>query len=71
VHNAPANVAFFLPSLLLLLQNVVDTMLQPADALLPDEDNVDVDVFLVEQAMVSMNTILASVLHDFRIAHAA
>jgi hypothetical protein len=46
-------------------------MLRPADALPPDEGNANVDVFQVEQAMVSMNTILASVLHNFRIAHVA
>jgi hypothetical protein len=67
----PANVGFFLPSLLLLLQNLVDTMLRPADAIPPDEGAVEVHVVHVEEALVNMNTILASVLHDFRLAHAA
>jgi hypothetical protein len=66
----PTNVVFFLPSLLLLLQNVVDTMLRPTEVVPLDEDSVHVDVLQVEDVLVSMNTIIASVLHDFRVAHA-
>jgi hypothetical protein len=66
----PVNITFFLPSLLLLLHNVVGTMLRPVDVVSLDKDSVDVDVFHVEEALLSMNTIVASVLYDFRLAHA-
>lgn len=66
----PQNVAFFLPSLVLLLQNVVDTMFRPEDVIPPDEGDGSVEVAHVHETLVNMNSILASVLHDFRIAHA-
>lgn len=66
----PQNVAFFLPSLVLLLQNVVDTMFRPDEVIAPDEGEGSVDVGTVHETLVNMNTIVASVLHDFRIAHA-
>ena len=67
----PRNVAFFLPSLVLLLQNVVDSMFRPGDVIPPDEGEGGVDVGMVHEALVNMNTIVASVLHDFRVVHAA
>jgi hypothetical protein len=45
-------------------------MLCPAEVILPNEGSVDVDVFHVEEALVSMNTIVTSILQDFRLAHA-
>lgn len=66
----PQNVAFFLPSLVLLLQNVVDTMFRPGETIPPDEGDGAVQVGQVHETLVNMNTILASVLHDFRIVHA-
>lgn len=66
----PTNVAFFLPSLVLLLQNVVDSMFRPPDAIPPDEGDGAVDVGEVHDTLVNLNSIVASVLHDFRIAHA-
>jgi hypothetical protein len=45
-------------------------MLRPVDVVSLDKDSVDVDVFHVEEALLSMNTIVASVLYDFRLAHA-
>jgi hypothetical protein len=55
----PGNVAFFVPSLFFLLQNVVDTMLCLTEAVPPDEGSVHVDVFHVKEALVSMNRIIA------------
>ena len=66
----PQNVAFFLPSLVLLLHNVVENMFRPGDAIPPDEGDPAVDVAQVHDTLVNMNSIVASVLHDFRIAHA-
>lgn len=65
----PRNVAFFLPSLVLLLQNVVDTMFRPGDEIPPDEGDGAVDVSEVHETLINMNSIVASVLHDFRVAH--
>ena len=66
----PENVAYFLPSVVLLLQNVVDTMLRPRDEVPPDEREGSVDVSQVHEALINMNSIVASVLHDSRIVHA-
>lgn len=66
----PRNVAFFLPSLVLLLQNVVDTMFRPGEDIPPDEGDGAVHVPQVHETLVNMNSIVASVLHDFRVAHA-
>ena len=67
----PRNVAYFLPSLVLLLQNVVDTMFRPGEDIPPDEGDGGVHVAQVHETLVNMNSIVASVLHDFRVAHAA
>lgn len=66
----PQNVAFFLPSLVLLLQNVVDIMFRPAEVIPPHEGDAAVHVSQVHETLVNMQSIVASVLHDFRIAHA-
>lgn len=66
-----SNVAFFLPSLVLLLQNVVDTMFRPLETVPPDEGEIHVNVSDVHETLQNMHTIIASVLHDFRLAHAS
>ena len=45
-------------------------MFRPADAIPHDEGDVAVDVFQVHDTLVNMHSIVASVLHDFQIAHA-
>ena len=45
-------------------------MFRPVDVIPPDEGDNSVDVAQVHDTLVSMNSIIASVLHDFRIAHA-
>ena len=49
----PDNVAFFLPSLNILLQNVVDNMFRPVEAIPPDEKEVIVDVGQVHETLVN------------------
>lgn len=66
----PTNVAFFLPSLVLLLQNVVDTMFCPSEVVPPNEGDAVVDAGQVHETLVNLHTIVASVLHDFQIVHA-
>ena len=66
----PQNVACFLPSLVLLLQNVVDSMFRPEDTIPPDERDASGEIGQVHDTLINMNSIIASVLHDFRIAHA-
>ena len=60
----PQNVAVFLPALVLLLQNIVDNMFRPEEAIAPDKADGSVDVGIVHETLMSMNTIVASVLHD-------
>lgn len=66
----PQNVACFLPSLVLLLQNVVDSMFRPEDTIPPDEGDASGEIGQVHDTLINMNSIIASVLHDFRIVHA-
>ena len=67
----PVQCGNFLPSLVLLLQNVVDSMFRPVDSIPPDEGDGSVDVVQVHETLVNLNSIVASVLHDFSIVHAS
>jgi hypothetical protein len=71
----PANVEEFLPAVVVLLKNVADSMLDSEDAALASDAGVGAAApptcaTKVHEALVDMNTIVTSVLHDFRLAHA-
>jgi hypothetical protein len=69
-----ANVEDFLPAVVVLLKNVADSLVESEDGIASDDsspsDRVCVSrVTKVHDALVDMNTIITSVLHDFRLAH--
>jgi hypothetical protein len=71
-HVDPANLEEFLPVVAVLLKNVAESLAETDKALAAAADVVPPvsRVTRVHAALVDMNTILASVLHDFRLAHA-
>lgn len=62
---------FFLPTLIILLQNVVDAIVDIEDGLTFADDNphAAISIAHVHKSVVDTNTMIVSVLHDFRIAH--
>ena len=72
VRADPANVEEFLPLVAVLLKNVADSLADTEVALAAATDVQPIvsRVTRVHGALVDMNTILVSVLHDFRVAHA-
>jgi hypothetical protein len=70
-----AKIKEFLPAVVVLLKNVADSMVESEEALAAS-DNGPFDgpprsrVTRVHDALVDMNTIITSVLHDFILAHA-
>ena len=72
VRVDPANVEEFLPIVAVLLNNVADLLADTEVALAAATDiHPPVSrITRVHGALVDMNTILASVLHDLRVAHA-
>ena len=72
VRVDPANVEEFLPVVAVLLKNVADSLvnMEVALAAAADVHPTMSHVTRVHGALVDMNTILSSILHDFRVAHA-
>jgi hypothetical protein len=68
----PTDVEGFLLAVVLLLKNVADSIVENNEALVNAEGNVSIPnrVTRVHGSLVNMNTIIASVLHDFRLFHA-
>jgi hypothetical protein len=66
----PNDVALFLPTLILLLKNVVDSMQLVETEDVGEDSKVVPDVCTIHRVLVGMNTVMSSVLHDFRVAHA-
>jgi hypothetical protein len=62
-------VALFLPTLILLLKNVVDSMQSSGAEDVGEDAKIIPNVFNVHRVLVDMNTIVSSVLYDFRVAH--
>jgi hypothetical protein len=71
-HVDPTNLEEFLPVVAVLLKNVAESLAETDEALAAAADVVPPvnRVTRVHAALVDMNTILAFVLHDFRLAHA-
>jgi hypothetical protein len=70
-----ADVQQFLPAVVVLLKNVADSMVDCEELVMASDDDDAARALLscatkVHSALVDMNTILTSVLHDFRMAHA-
>ena len=61
----------FLPALLVLLHNVVENWMQSEDTSdnVPDVQHLLLSINLVHNTMLDFNSILSSVLHDFRLSH--
>jgi hypothetical protein len=67
----PSNVEEFLPAIVVLLKNVVDSMVNGDAAVSSSNEGPSSShATRVHNALVDMNAIIASVLHDFRLAHA-
>jgi hypothetical protein len=68
----PADVEGFLPVVVVLLKNVADSIVDSTDAVLESEGDASSvnHVTRIHESLVNMNTIMASVLHDFRLSHA-
>ena len=64
------SVATFLPAVLDQLQNATEFFLIHKDNLLINDNMDDTDVGSVHQTLVDMETIVASVLHDFKLQNA-
>ena len=62
---------FFLSSLVLLLQNVIKTMFHHHKDVLLDEGDACMKVGEVHDTLVNINSIMASILHNFRIVDAS
>jgi hypothetical protein len=71
-HADPANLDAFLPAAVVLLQNIVDSMVVTGDAVPASIGDALASsrAMQVHHALIDMNTIVAFVLHDFRLAHA-
>lgn len=66
----PIEVAKFLRAVVLLLQNVV-LMMSATEEALASYDGISAPFMLqVHDVVVNIETIVSSVLHDFRLAHA-
>jgi hypothetical protein len=68
----PADVEDFLPAVVILLKNVADSLVETNQSLLESAGDGSMvnRVTRVHESLVNMNTILASMLHDFRLSHA-
>lgn len=68
----PSNLDKFLPTIVVLLKNIVDSMVEFDDAVVDSSSDVHrfSQATRVHNALVDMNTIMASVLYDFRLVHA-
>jgi hypothetical protein len=70
----PASVKEFLPAVLVLLHDVADCMLETENTVVDggeDSDDPPIPpVTRVHDTLVDMNMVIASILHDFRLAHA-
>jgi hypothetical protein len=66
------NVEQFLPAVVVLLKNVADSLVDTDDVLVGSDNDSPLArrVTRVHKAVVDMHTIVSSVLHDFRLAHA-
>jgi hypothetical protein len=68
------NVEKFLPTIVVLMKNAVESMVDYESAINPvvgAGDALQVSrVCQIHETLVDMNTIIVSVLHDFRLAHA-
>jgi hypothetical protein len=62
----------FLPAVVVLLKNVADSLVESNEVLAASDDDSSSENRLrrVHKGLVDMNTIIASVLHDFRLSHA-
>jgi hypothetical protein len=61
----------FVSSLVVLLQNVVGTMFGPKKVRNSDDGNPTSVVEEMHEMLMNMETIVSSVLHDFRLSNAA
>ena len=68
----PTNVEGFLPMVVVLLKKVANPMVYSNKALLDSKKNVSsaTQVARIHEALINMNTIIAFILHNFRLAHA-
>jgi hypothetical protein len=68
----PANLEDFLPTVVVLLENIADSMVESSAAVLDGKADAPPGhcVIRVHESLLNMNTIIALVLHDFRLAHA-
>jgi hypothetical protein len=70
----PANMEDFLPASIILLKNVADSFVGTQNTILECNEESQASggnrVTRVHAAFVDMNTIVALVLHNFRLAHA-
>jgi hypothetical protein len=68
----PANLEDFLPAVVVLFKNIADSMVESSAAVMDGEADAPPGhcAIRVHESLLNMNTIIASVLHDFRLAHA-
>jgi hypothetical protein len=68
----PQNVQSFLPAVVVLLNNIADSLVEPESAVSESSDEAPLlsRVTRVHNTLVDMNSVVASVLHEFRFAHA-
>jgi hypothetical protein len=67
-----ADVEGFLPMVVVLLKKVANSMVYNSKALLDSKEDVSsaTQVVRIHEALISMNTIIASILYNFKLAHA-
>jgi hypothetical protein len=65
----PDNVELFLPTLIPLLKNVVDSMQSVGTEDVGEDSKIVPDVCNVHRVLVDMNAVLSLVLHDFCVTH--
>jgi hypothetical protein len=69
-----ANMEDFLPAIVVLMKNATDSLVETQNTILECNEESQAlggnHVTRVHAALVDMNTIVASVLHNFRLAHA-
>ena len=68
----PVDVEGSLPTVIVLLKNVIDSIVDNNEALIESDEDASIvnRVTRVHESLVHMNTIIALVLHGFRLSHA-